>query len=335
MKITALGVHSAFAVGKYIEALPIEEVRELLKIIRSAAFDASLDRELGDWVASKVKRLYDPKWQSNFLIEFDMPGKVRNDVYRLVVDFGGDIRHSLAQIGLKIGDIDGWYISHPHSDHLGGTEGIALSTFFNPFYTKAKADWQDSGKKAISDLLMSGDRIPDAGKPDLYGHTNVLEELWKAAEPGLTTLQGIRKVELGTYFNVMRMYDNKTELRFQDGGKFWTVYTVVSTHVLSGAGMMPSYGLMFESTDNKKVFMPTDTILMAPPMIKTYYNVSDVVYQDTETGFRSGVHPHIDDLKLLEPVIKKKCLLYHYNEDPVVGDDEFLGVLRTGQSHTY
>jgi hypothetical protein len=334
MKVTALGVNSAFAVGKYREALPVEDVGELLKIIRSPGFDASLDRELGDWVASKVMRLYEPKWQSNFVIEFKQPGKVRDDVYRLILDFGGDIRHSLAGVGLGIKDCDGFILSHNHSDHNGGTEGIALSTFFNPAYTAKKLAWQ--GKNPIADLLMHGGMVPEDGKPDLYGHTNVIDELWRATEPGLATLQGIRKVELATYFNVIRMYDNKTELKFRDGDRTWTLYTVVSTHVLSGAGMMPSYGIMLECSDGTKVFMPTDMQYMSPIQIKTYYEYAHVIYQDTETGFRSGVHPHIDDLRSkLEPHLKKRCLLYHYNEEPVVDDGEFLGILRTGDTHEY
>jgi len=101
MKITALGVNSAFAIG------------------------------------SSKNGLYDPKFQSNFLIEFPQEN---GDTYKFVLDFGGDIRHSLAMAGLKVGDIDGWYSSHPHADHIGGVEAIALSTIFNPYYHKVTTE---------------------------------------------------------------------------------------------------------------------------------------------------------------------------------------------------
>ena len=49
-------------------------------------------------------RAYFPRYQSNFLLEFQTQGKVKPDVYRFVLDFGSDIRHSLANVGLKMGE---------------------------------------------------------------------------------------------------------------------------------------------------------------------------------------------------------------------------------------
>ena len=69
------------------------------------------------------KRYYMPRWHSNLLIEFDMPGKRgKGGPYRLLLDAGADVRHALKGVGLISADIDGVYISHPHSDHIGGAE---------------------------------------------------------------------------------------------------------------------------------------------------------------------------------------------------------------------
>ena len=126
MKVTFLGVNNAFCVGEYDE-----------------------------------NGKYDPKWQSNVLIEFDNAAFyrlnekgviIKKDKLRMVIDFGGDIRHSLKFHGLSMNDIDIWYCSHPHSDHIGGIEGIALTTFFNPFYNETKKDIIQKAQAVLNDM---------------------------------------------------------------------------------------------------------------------------------------------------------------------------------------
>ncbi|MCB1156225.1 MAG: MBL fold metallo-hydrolase [Leptospiraceae bacterium] len=302
MRVIALGVNSAFATGTYDE-----------------------------------NGFYKPKWQSNFLIEFDARGKIREDVYRFVIDFGSDIRHALAYRGLKMGDIDAWYCSHPHADHIGGVEGIALSTVFNPFWNKDKVAWlknSDGSMDSVADRLFDAEPIPDNCKPSLWGHKTVLDEVWQAAAPGLKTLQGVQIVSLETYFDVQVMKSN-FNYTFEDGNRTWEVDTVMSTHVLAGTTLMPSYGLRFRSSDGKNILFPTDTLWMMPPNMSGFYKRADVIYQDCETGFKSGVHSHIDDIRLADTTVKKKCYLYHYLEEPEVEEGEFKGVLRMGDVHTY
>lgn len=353
MKVTTLGVNAAFSTGTYKDVIEVDDVRKSLEEAKAylrSEVSCSLNSEI-DYAGSmdieeimsslKIQKAYFPKWQSNFLLEFDRPGKIKKDTYRFVLDFGGDIRHSLKGLDLSVNDIDGFYCSHGHSDHDGGQECIALSTFFNPYWNEAKKKWHTSflGKLIpIADLLMEkgSNALPNECKPDLYAHTSVMAELWHAGKPGLATLQGIRKVELSTYFNTINLHDNQ-EFIIEDGDITWTVYTIVSSHVMSGAAMMPSYGLMFEGSHGKKIYFPTDSMFMAPHVILTFYKQADVIYQDCETSaFKSGVHPHITDLQdKLDPEIKKKLLLYHYQEDPIVEPGEFLGVLRAGECREY
>jgi ribonuclease BN (tRNA processing enzyme) len=301
MKVTALGVHSAFAVGNVYET-------------------------------DQGQTVYDPKFQSNFLLEFNTKGKVRDDVFRFVIDFGSDIRHSLLySANLKMGDIDAWYCSHPHADHCGGIEGIALSTLFNPYWNKSKSE---GITQPIAEYLASGLELPPQLKPSLYGHREVLRSVWEAAAPGLNTLQGVDQSSLSTFFDVKPMGNGLKET-IKDGDREWSFYTIESTHVVGGMEHMPSFGLMFECSDGQKVYFPTDTLLMMPPTMELFYRKANVVYQDCETGFRSGVHSHIDDIRKVDSEIKKKCYLYHYNDKPEVDDGEFAGVLETGEFHYY
>lgn len=170
---------------------------------------------------------------------------------------------------------------------------------------------------------------------------DVLFDIWDTAKGGLDTLQGIRDVSLDTYFDVVKLTD-KTDLIYQDGAKTWKVNTVFSVHVMSGSGIMNSYGLMFERNDGKKIYFPTDSQFMSPEQLRDIYVDPDVIriYQDCETSpFPSDVHPHIKDLKTLPAEVKQKCLLYHYQEIPTVGkhidEGEFGAVLKMGDVQEY
>jgi ribonuclease BN (tRNA processing enzyme) len=317
MELKMLGVNSAFATGQYIE--------------------------------ENGKYLYDPKWQSNFLLEFknarlkDSKGVVilAKDILRFVLDVGGDARHSLKQFGLTPNDIDVTYISHPHSDHIGGLECIFLSTLFNPFYSKAKEKELSEYGYDIFKYMNKHNHLPDDCKPIIMGQFEVLNSGWEASIPGGDTLQGVRHVSLVTYFHVIPMdakdfyieeYDDNNNIT-----RRWLFYTVESTHVIGGTKHMPSFGLFFKEVHNDlfKLYFPTDTMFMMPPTMVSFYNDANYIYQDTETGFRSGVHSHIDDIRKADPNIKKKLYLYHYNEPPVVDEDEFAGVLKRMDIHYY
>lgn len=334
MRVTALGVNSAFAKGTYSKVITARDARQLLERAFSRTGQNGSGKDAGDLFAELENlktEAYFPRWQSNFLLEFDRPGKVRDDVFRLVIDCGGDIRHSLRAAGLSMTDIDAWYISHPHNDHIGGVEGIALSTLFNPGYTPEKR--RVLGDTPVANYICEHGVLPPELKPDLLAHSSVLEETWEAANPGLRTIQGVEQVTLETYFNPVALKSNKN-YTLRDGEGAWTYYTIVTTHVVAGRDLMPSYGLMFES-DQNRIYFPTDTQLFMPPQIKQFYDGSTVVYMDCETGFASGVHPHISELRELPADMKRKMWLYHYDEEPEYDEGEFGGTLKSGMTHVF
>lgn len=344
MKVIALGVHSAFATGEYEQAVTIEQAVELIMKFGNLTNFKDIPRKVISREVEKFgKHLYSPKWHSNFLIEFDMPGKKGRHPYRLLIDAGADVRHALKGIGLTSNDIDGVYVSHPHSDHIGGIEYLALTTLFNPGYTPVKKQWL--GDQFIADKLFLEDEWwptpPDNAKPDLYIHRKVLETLKRAVRPGLDTVQGVPNVTLETYFNIHligKQESGKTITHtFQDGEGYWKVKPVFAMHVISSSEEMASYGLSFQHSGGYNVLMPTDTQHMMPPQLVAHYQKADRIYMDCETSrFPSGVHPHVTDLiNHMEPSIQKKCLLYHYDREPKVPEDMFCGILKAGDSHTY
>lgn len=344
MRVIALGVSSAFATGEYERGVTVQQTVDLVMKFAKSPKCKDIPRHV---IAREVKkfsqRFYVPKWHSNFLIEFDMPGKKGKPPYRLLIDAGGDVRHALQGVDLAAKDIDGVYISHPHNDHIGGMEYLGLMTLFNPYYTPAKKAWL--GDQFIADKLFLEEqwwpKPPENAKPDLYVHRKVLEPLKRALGPGLDTVQGVPNVTLETYFTIRligKQENGDTRVHvFQDGDGYWRVKPIFAMHVISSSEEMASYGISFQHSSGYNVLMPTDTQHMMPPQLEAHYRKADRIYMDCETSaIPSGVHPHISDLiHRMDPSIQKKCLLYHYDQKPKVPEDMFCGILKAGDSHTY
>jgi len=205
----------------------------------------------------------------------------------LLIDCGSDARFSLAEAGVNLMDIHSVYITHLHSDHVGGLEWLGFLRFFTP-------------KKL----------------PLLFAADGLIHELWYSTlRGGMESLQG-KVATLNTYFNVNPVHPN---------GEFvWNrvVFKPVQTvHVVSGYKINYSYGLMIdlravveEDAPVKKIFYTGDT-QFAPNQLMDFYKEADLIFHDCETsvGFKSGVHAHFDDLKELLVEIKKKMWLMHYS----------------------
>ncbi len=345
MKVTVLGIGSAFITGTYEEAISVEQACNIAKKIANSPEFKDASEDVIEAVIKKFsKRYYLPQWHSNFLIEFDMPDKRgKGGPYRLLLDAGADVRHALKGVGLTSADIDGIYISHPHSDHIGGMEFLALTTLFNPFYTPGKKEWL--GNQFIADKLFleqeSWPTPPSNSKPDIFIHRKVLEPLRRAVGPGLDTVQGVPDVRLETYFDIHVIGKQETgETKkhvFHDGEDSWKIAPLFAMHVISSSEEMASYGLSLEHSSGYNILFPTDTQHMMPPQLESHYKRAHRIYMDCETSdFPSGVHPHISDLvNRMAPEIQKKCLLYHYDKYPDVPEGMFAGILKAGDSHIY
>ena len=147
-------------------------------------------------------------YQSNMLIE--------GAEGRLLIDCGGDVRHSLAAQGLNALDITDVYISHLHTDHIGGLEWLGLVSYF----VRTRND-------------------PSA-KPRLYLHQSLVEDLWHSLHGGMGTIEG-HVADLSTYFDLRPIGRNGC-FTFS-GSEFQTVQVV---HYYDGYEIVPTYALLFE-----------------------------------------------------------------------------------------
>ncbi len=202
---------------------------------------------------------------------------------KLLIDCGSDARHALAELGFSYKDTDNVYISHLHADHVGGMEWLALTRYFDP----------------------------SCHKPTLYAHSSIIKSIWDhTLKGGLSTLQGV-KADIKNFFNMVRADT--------DGNFVWediSFQTVQTVHIVDHYSYMPSFGLIF-TINGTRIFITTDT-QFAPNQLHDFYLKVDIIFQDCETiNTPSGVHANFKELITLDPAIKSKMWLYHYNGEPL------------------
>lgn len=241
-------------------------------------------------------------FHSNMLLERD--GKA------LLIDCGSDIRHSLDGVGVSLSTIDGVYVSHLHSDHVGGLEWFAFNTYFDP------KRWTDGVYR----------------KPTLYAEEYTARDLWEHCLKGsLRTVSGQPTMHLNDYFEV-RTHREFGEFRW-NGTLF---ATVPMPHIDGSDQTEHSHGLLFVGSGMNQVFLTTDT-RFCPNYAANWYAAADIIFHDCETtDYQSGVHAHFRELVSLRDEIKAKTWLYHTSDNNIFENDPraaaFKGFVRCGQA---
>lgn len=235
-------------------------------------------------------------FQSNILL-------ITEDDKKLLIDCGSDIRFSLHEAGLSYVDITDIYISHLHSDHVGGLEYMGLSSKFDP----------------------------RCEKPNLYVSKDIASDIWDRTLSG-----GMRFVEgdITNFSSFFEIYPIKANGYFiWESIKFDLVKVI---HVNSGFSLMPTYGLFF-TLNNTRILLTADTQLCLD-YLKDYYEQADLIFHDCETSkFPTPVHAHYEQLVALPKDLKQKMWLYGYQPGalPDAEKDGFCGFVKKGQSFEF
>lgn len=234
------------------------------------------------------------EYQSNMLLESESGRK-------MLIDCGTDIRHSLHEQKYSYSDIDSIYISHLHSDHIGGLEWLGFAKYFI-----------------------------DKKKPLLYLNSQLGKLLWsKVLSGGMSSLEN-EAATLETFFETIKIKQN--QFNWEDIG-----FKMIQTeHTFNNSKLVPSYGLII-SNAAKKIFITTDT-RFTPDYFAPIYQDVDIIFHDCETSKRtSGQHARYEELKTLDASIKNKMWLYDYNAQhiPNAVKDGFKGFVTRGQSFVF
>jgi hypothetical protein len=235
----------------------------------------------------------DDNFQCNILL-------VSDHGLKLLLDCGSDIRLSLYKAGFKATDITDVYISHLHSDHVGGLEYLGFSTLF----------------------------APQCDRPRLYLSQDLLEPLWeRTLRGGMGSLQN-RVATLETFFQPHPIASGE--------GFCWesiNFHLIAVPHVQNKIAPMPTYGLWF-AIHGTQIFMTTDTQFDLD-LLLPYYQQADLIFHDCETGpIATSVHARYGQLASLPPEIKGKMWLCGYQPRSTQNphQDGFLGFVQRGQT---
>ncbi len=233
-----------------------------------------------------------------------------NSGKRLLLDCGCDARFSLKEAGVCpdeiTNEIDAVFISHLHSDHIGGMEWLAFSTYF----------------------------LKEQKRLKLFMEKNIMAEMWENSLKGGLAHIGDQEMHLENYFNPIPLESDGTfeweEIKFT---------LVKMPHIKSTHRVLYSYGLIIDNTktDNKPIFISSDTIFK-PDIIQPIAEKVSLLFHDCETSkSKTNVHAHYEELRTLPQNIKEKMWLYHYQPDADydLKKDGFLGFIKKGQEFDF
>ncbi len=215
---------------------------------------------------------------TNFII-------IKGDTH-LLVDFGITGPAALVEHGINSLDIENVYITHAHSDHIGGLEWLCQMNMFVG---------RPQGKPKLK----------------LWNTTLMSEVFWEYTLSG-----GLGQTDLGVmtyddYFDVKG--DVNGFMEFDIGDLNVKVYP--TNHVPD----MRADGLLIDN----RVFYSGDSTFDKDAIME--HKDVDVIYHDV-AFFRGGVHAALDELRTLPDDIKSKMLLVHYGDNHADYDvSEFLG----------
>lgn len=228
-------------------------------------------------------------FQTNFLI-------IKGSTH-ILVDFGMTGPQALfATAGLKPTDIEVFFPTHSHADHVGGIECLGLMNRYvgRPFMKKPKmtAIVSEEYQRILWDNTLRGGMEWNEEEKDPYRHLafgdyfNVVRPIWKTHQP-----REIYEID----FNGIRLEIFRTK-HTPDTAKSWETSFI-------------SYGLLIDN----RIFVSGDTRFDSD-LIDMYSHRAEVMYHDCQF-FPGGVHAPLADLQTLPDAIKAKMYLIHYGDN--------------------
>lgn len=192
---------------------------------------------------------------------------------------------------LQIGDIKNVIVTHPHADHIGGLEEVAL---VGKYVTKQQVNLFIPPKferKLWKESLRGGIKFSENGKMHLDDYFN------------LPDVKCIRK----SPFEMFECNIENINIKF-----FRTRHVTTSKTSLHNSQL--SYGLII---DNRVLFTgDTQFNEFQLRWLLNEYKDIEVIFHDCDiSGYSTGVHASYYQLNTMPVRIREKMYLCHYTED--------------------
>ncbi|MCR4578840.1 MAG: MBL fold metallo-hydrolase [Treponema sp.] len=234
---------------------------------------------------------------------------VKGDTH-LLIDCGTLCPYVLEkEYSTKISSIKNLILTHPHADHIGGVEEIALTAYYISKQPVNIAIPPSFKKKLWNESLRGGIQFSERGKMTFNDYFSELP---------------IKRLQKKPF----EMYE--TNIGSINIKLFRTRH--VTTRLDSFKNSQISYGLIFDD----KVLFTGDT-QFNPSQLKFLlerFNKVERIFHDCDvSGFSVGVHASYEQLKTFPDEIRAKMLLCHYNEKMLTVDavkDGFEGFVQRG-----
>ncbi|MCZ8520871.1 MULTISPECIES: MBL fold metallo-hydrolase [Paenibacillus] len=193
----------------------------------------------------------------------------------LCIDFPESNHAALHELGMELNRVENVFVSHLHEDHINGLQKLA---FYHGVY-------------------------PLKGKPRLFVHEELLDDLWDALRHGLSYSMRGPKV-LSDFFEVVAVQD-----AFEiEGTRFELVRTV---HIPG----MTSFGLLCEPY----FYFSGDTRFDLGQIEEAASKAGILFYECHMQPYQLPSHTSLEELLTLPEEIRRKMVLMHYIDDYLDG----------------
>jgi ribonuclease BN (tRNA processing enzyme) len=221
-------------------------------------------------------------FQNNLLV-------VKGDGH-LLVDCGSRTPEALSRLGLSVGQIRNYLITHTHADHIGGLEEVML---VGRFALKRKSVMVATDKlaKALWSMSLRGGASFNEEKDGKYLE---FEDFWDRIRPKALRGEDRELCEAVVDGIEVRLFRTK---HIPDTSPDW-------------ASSFLSYGVIID----RRILFTSDT-RYDPEMIEELeaeYRF-EAIFHDCQL-FKGGVHASLDEIARLPAAIRAKTCLMHYGD---------------------
>lgn len=222
-------------------------------------------------------------YQTNLLV-------IKGDDH-VMVDCGSRTPQALHELGVSITDIENFFITHSHADHIGGLEEAML---MGRYVARKKPNIHipEKYQRILWDMSLKGGGSFNERHD---GKNLAFEDLWNPVRP--TRLRGFTRetwhANIGSIdlkmFRTMHIPDNAAGWK----DSFW------------------SFGLVADER-----FLFTGDTRFDPALLDEFTAAFDLetIFHDCQF-FTGGVHAGLDELATLPAEMKKRIILVHYGDN--------------------